>query len=362
MKTIYTKENFMHINSEYSQSTFNVFFDNIQHSLELKTEEDYINIPIYKYSYISFPKQYAKHVSISNQRRLTEATTEKYADQGFKKYKDITFAEVITGTPDNLIFLFTENEQYLDRFENIAIDNLKPNTKLIILKDDFMQFGSNYLFRNNGASLVESFKAFITEKVVGFEEHNITIIGSRSGAKPAKLYASLFPEYKLVTFNTEHSIYTSEIEQYEISVNGFVLRDGIEISTYSIDALKHEHHKESHIMVNTDKYSFVEAMKLTMFFAQINNNLKAVVELVDFKLDFVNERCQLPTNITSKPLFAYLSSDNILQKLPVYAYGGEYYIKQTTILNAEKNLEMTVITEQNIYKLKVEGQQYDQNI
>ncbi|WOO89379.1 hypothetical protein R2F61_01360 [Mollicutes bacterium LVI A0078] len=359
MKTIYTKENFMHINNEYPLKTFSVFLDNVQYNLNLENERDYINIPIYKYSYVSFPKQFAKFVSISNLRKLTSAKTEMYEQLGFKKYKDITFAEYTQGIPDNLIYLFTENEDYLDQFQDIAINNIKPNTKLIVLRDDYMQYGSNYLFRNNGQLLIDSMKSFIAEKSQDFDSDKITIIGSRTGAKPAALYANLFPNYKLVTFNTEYDVFTSELEQYELNLNGLSFATGYEFTSFSIDNLKHKQKNESNLFVNTDKYSFVETMQLALFFAQINNNYKNVITLEANYFNFIEGDYKLPKNIDSKPLFAYIEFDNFFQKVNVYALGGQYKIRETDILNLNKDKQLVVITEDNIYKMVIKGESDD---
>lgn len=355
MKTIYTKENFMHINLEYSANTFNVFFDNVQHTLDLKEEADYINIPIYNYSYIAFAKQYAKYVSISNQRRLTKQTQQNYEQLGVRKYKDITFTEVINGNPDNLIFLFTETGEYIDKFEETAVEVLKPNTKLIILKDDYLQYGSNYLFRNNGKLLVDSIKSFIKEKSSGFELNNISIIGSRTASKAARLYGTFFSDYNLITFNTEHSIYSSEQEKLELDANGLKLRQSFEISSYTIDKLGMNQQAENQILVNTESYSFVETMKLVMFYTQITNNRKNIVELKPIYIDFINEACKLPTEIESKPLFVYLKTNNINQKLNTFAYGGAYYIKDTELIRVNGRVHLFVITENTVYQIPVRG-------
>lgn len=355
MKTIYTKENFMHINMDYSASTFSVFFDNIQYTINLKEEADYINIPIYKYSYISFPKQYAKYISISNQRRLTEDTTLKYEKLGVKKYKDITFAEIINGKPDNLIFLFTENGDYIDKFEDIACEVLKPNTKLIILKDDYMQYGSNYLFRNNGELLVDSMKAFIKEKSVGFDKNSIAIVGSRTAGRAARLYGALFPENNLITFNTEYNVFESEQEKYELDANGLIMADSFEISSYTVDKLSPDQQAEINIMVNTETYSFVETMKLVMYYTQISNNKKTVVDLKPTSIEFINEAHKLPQDIDSKPLFAYIRTKNIIQKLSVFAYGGEYYLKETELIRVNGRVKLVIITENSCYQIDVKG-------
>lgn len=359
MKTIYTKENFLHINLDYPNKTFSVFLDNIQTNLSLKEEADYINIPINRYSYISFPKQYAKYVSISNERKLTQLTTRLYEERGFKKYKDITFAEVINGTPNNLIFLFTENDKYIDKFEDVASESLKLHTKLIILKDDFLQYGSDYLFRNNGELLIESLKAFITEKSIGYDPNNISIIASRSAAKAGKMYSTLFPKYKLVTFNTEEQTYSSEACRYRLEANGLKLSDGIEISSYQFETLSPSQLREQKIIVNTKQYSFVETMRLAMFYTQINNNLKAIEVLPAIDLKFEKEVYKLPTEIQSQPLFAYIQSANIVQQLDVFSYGGEYYIKQVPLVEISQNPSLSIITEDKIYTISTAGVKYD---
>ncbi len=356
MKTIYTKENFMHINLEYPLKTFSVFFDNVQYNLNLESERDFINIPIYKYSYVSFPKQFAKYVSISNARKLSQAKTEQYQELGFKKYKDITFAEYIQGNPENLIYLFTENEDYIDQYQDVAINNLKPNSKLIILKDDYMQYGSSYLLKNNGQLLVDSMVAFINEKSTGFAEDNITIIGSRTGARPAALYASLFPMYKLITFNTEYDVFNSELEQYELNVNGYNLKESVAFTSYSLSNLSQNQKEESELFVNTSKYSFVETMQLSFFFAQINNNLKSYIDLGIIYLRFQNEGYKLPQEIESKPLFAYIKYNNIVQKVNVYALGGQYKIREVEFLSLKGPKQLVVLTEDNIYLMDIRGE------
>lgn len=355
MKTIYTKENFMHINSEYTANTFNVFFDNTQHILDLNEEADYLNIPINKYSYVSFSKQYAKYISISNQRKLTEKVKENYEQLGFKKYKDITFAEVINGTPDNLIFLFTETDEYIDKFQDIAFDALKPNTKLIVLKDDYLQYGSNYLFRNNGELLVDSIKSFIKEKSNGFDLNNISIIGSRTAGKVARLYGELFPRYKLITFNTEADVFKTEEQQYVLDSNGLSFRDSFEITSFAYDNLTSDQLKGENILINTETYSFVETMKLVMFYTQIMNNRKMIITLKPISIEFIGEVCKLPNDIESKPLFAYLKTNNIVQKLNVFAYGGEYYLKQTELISVTGCVKLMIITENIQYQISVKG-------
>lgn len=355
MKTIYTKENFMHINSEYPANTFSVFFDNVQYTLNLNEEADYLNIPIYKYSYVSFSKQYAKFISISNQRKLTEEVKTSYEQLGFKKYKDITFTEVINGTPDNLIFIFTENGDYIDKFQDIAFDVLKPNTKLIVLKDDYLQRGSNYLFRNNGELLVDSIKSFIKEKSVGFDMNNISIIGSRTAAKPARLYGELFPQYNLVTFNTEYAVFTTPEEKFELDSNGLMLKSGFEITSFTYDKLSHEQHAEENILVNTETYSFVETMKLVMFYTQVTNNRKMITALKPVSIEFVGESFKLPKEIGAKPLFAYLKTNNIIQKLNVFAYGGEYYLKEADLIRVNGRVKLMIVTETVNYQIDVRG-------
>lgn len=353
MKTIYTKENFMHINLSYPTKVFSVFFDNMQFNLHLESEADYINIPIYKYSYITFAKQFAKYISISNQRKLTEQTSTYYEEFGYKKYKDITFAEVISGQPENLIFLFTEDNNYLDQFEQVAFNNLKPNTKLILLKDDYLQYGSNFLFRNNGQVLLESMQSFISEKSRGFSEQNITIIGSRSAGMAARIYANIFPSYKLVTFNTEYNVFNNEEAQYAINLNGIKFASGVEITSYDYQALNAKQLEQPQIMVNTSQYSFEESMKLTLFYAQINNNPKQIISLPPFYLQFIDEACKLPRDIESKPLFAVIKYHNIIQKLPVYSYGGEHYLKAVELLKIVGSRSLEVITENSIYQFNL---------
>ncbi len=353
MKTIYTKENFMHINSEYPLKTFSVFFDDVQYDLELKDAEDYLNIPIHKYSYISFPKQFAKYVAISNARRLTEEKKELYDELGFKKYKEITFLEVETGTPDNLVILFTETDEYLDLFQDVAINNLKPNTKLIVLKDDYLQYGSNFLFRNNGELLIESLESFIQEKTEYFEAENVTIIGSRTGAKQAQVYSSLFPDFKLITFNTEYSNMKKEDELYAINTYGIKFANSLEFTTYSENKLTAEQRKEKSIVVNTKSYSFEEMMRLTLYYALINNSYKEEVNLAKITIDLSLDTFELPPEINAQPLMIFFKQKNILRTLDTYSYGGEYRVKTAVLQN--ENLSsgtLNIITENKKFILE----------
>lgn len=354
MKVIYTRENFLHINNDYPLNTFSVFFDDVQHDIKLNCDNDYINIPIYKYSYVSFEKQYAKFVAISNQRRKTELEQEYNDEYGFKKYKDVTFAEYTQGTPENLLILFPEKIDYLDQYLEIVKGSLKYNTKLIVIKDEFLQYGSNYIFKNNGEYLFSSIVSFIDEKSQYFEPSQVTLIGSRTGAKAAKIYGHFFPDFKVITFNNEYKNMSESHEIHALQTNGISFKESIEFTSYAYERLLPEQSKERNIVINSENYSFTEMIKLSFFFAQINNKYREKIVLDSIVLKFEYERFELPKEIISQPLIAFYRSRNIMQRVKTYSYGGNYYLIATEFFVNNLVGKIIVYTEDEIFELPCE--------
>ncbi len=353
MKVIYTRENFLHINSEYPQKHFSLFVDEVQHEIKLNTAGDYINIPIYKYNYVSFEKQYAKYIAVSNQRRTLPEREEYYASLGIKKYKEITFGEFTNGNPDNLLILFTENPDYIDQYIDIAINNLKYNTKLIVLFDDYMQYGSNYIFKNNGEYLFEAMCSFITEKTQLFDTDKVTLIGSRTGAKAARLYGSFFSDFKVISFNTEYENMKTKEEIHAIKVNGINLRDAIEFTSRVDTKLDYNQSQEKWIVANNNLYSFSEVMKFSFYFAQINNNSKSLQAIDNFLPIVVNDSILAPAIINEKPLFTVFVKDYVWYKLDTYSNACQNYIVMSNILRDSGVIY--IYTENNIYEIISEG-------
>lgn len=353
MKVIYNNVNFLHISENYPRKVFSVFFDEVQHDINVEDAESRINIPIKKYEKISFQRQFARYISTGNPRRLLAHEEELYEQLEMKIKNNVVYYE--TGNLENyskLIFLFAENNDYEVSLENILKDSLSEDTKLIILKDEYLQRGSNFLFRNNHESLVDMIVSLMENEMRKVEVENTVIMGARSGAQAAKVYASFFEDTHLITFNSDYKVMRSAEEFHLLQYEGIELVKSIEVTSFTKDTLEPSQLNELETIVNARNYSFEEMMKFTIFIMYSLMGKKTLIESQNLVLSEENRRFEIKNELQHRPQVVLQKVEGISVSLKVFSHGPRYFILKDDVIQDQVQSEFTFITQTELLKAK----------
>ncbi len=346
MKVIYNNVNFLHLNDNYPKKVFSVFFDEVQYDFNVETPESRINIPIKKYEKVSFQRQFARYVSTGNPRRLLPEEEEVYEELEMKIRNSVVYYE--TGNLEDytkLIFLFAESKEYELTLENVLKNNLKPDTKLIVLKDEYLQNGSNFMFRNNNESLIGPIINLIENEIRKVNAADVAIMGARNAAQAAKVYASFFEDIKLITFNSDYKSLKKPEEIHLLQYEGIELTKSIEITSFTIDTIEHEQLNEETLIVNTRNYSFEEMMKFTIFFTYAYFGEKTTINSENFILEETNNKFEIKNELQHRPQIVLQKIDGISSNLKVFSHGPVNYILKDDVVKDQVESELMFITQ-----------------
>lgn len=351
MKVIYNNVNFLHLNENFPRKKFSVFFDEIQHDINVESLESKINIPIKQYEKVSFPRQFSRYVSTGNPRRLLPEDEELYEELEIKIKNHVVYYE--TGNLrdySKLIFLFAESDEYEITLEEVLKNNIKEDTKLLVFKDEYLQKGSNFLFKNNNESLIDNITAIMEREMRKLDIEDVVIMGARSGAQAAKVYGSFFEETTLITFNSDYKVMKTPEELHLLQYEGIKLRKSIEITSFLEETLESEQYNEDELIVNTRSYSFEEMMKFTIFFAYSFIGKKERSENENFVMDEVDQRFEIRNNLKHRPQIVLQRINGISSHLRVFSHGPINYILKDDVIKEKVESEIIFITQDEILK------------